>query len=222
MRERRAERERRRAREFEAFVAGAGGRLLHVAALLTAEPPDACPAAERLLTRSLAATYAGWDRLCGEDPYDRARQDLAARFARTAWRYREPRWAPGLEAVRAWGRRLTRPIGRQRLRPATRRPALSPERLTARPADSRTAWSGGGRLDRLTPQERLVLVLRLHEGIAEEQAAALLGLPEDRVRAVCTRAVTVLLHAARHPTGPGVRPRPPRPGAPAASPAATP
>ena len=35
----------------------------------------------------------------------------------------------------------------------------------------------GGALDRLTPQERLVLVLRLYEGVAEEQAAAQLGLP---------------------------------------------
>ena len=34
----------RRAQEFEAFVAGAGGRLLHTATLLTAEPRGRQPA----------------------------------------------------------------------------------------------------------------------------------------------------------------------------------
>ncbi|PWS40088.1 RNA polymerase, partial [Streptomyces sp. ZEA17I] len=38
MRERQTHRDRLRAQEFEAFVAGAGGRLLHTATLLTAEP----------------------------------------------------------------------------------------------------------------------------------------------------------------------------------------
>ncbi|MYR61310.1 RNA polymerase subunit sigma-70, partial [Streptomyces sp. SID625] len=72
----------RRARDFEAFVAGAAGRLLHTATLLTAEAPDDNPRARRLLTLALAHTYACWDRLRGEDPYERARQALAARFAR--------------------------------------------------------------------------------------------------------------------------------------------
>ncbi|GFH35932.1 sigma factor-like helix-turn-helix DNA-binding protein [Streptomyces pacificus] len=76
----------RRAREFEAFVAGAGGRLLHIAALLTAEPSGRCPRAQRLLVGALARLYAQWDRLRDEDPYDRARQDLVIRFARGAWR----------------------------------------------------------------------------------------------------------------------------------------
>ncbi|MFI1969064.1 sigma factor-like helix-turn-helix DNA-binding protein [Streptomyces cinnamoneus] len=141
MRERRAERERVRAREFEAFAAGAGGRLLHAALLLTGEPAGRPEAAERLLTAALARTYAAWDRLRGEDPYDLARQELAARYARTARRHRRAR---------------------------------------------------GGLLDRLTPQERLVLVLRLHEGVAEEQTAAALGLSEERVRAVCARAVATM------------------------------
>ncbi|MBB4891618.1 DNA-directed RNA polymerase specialized sigma24 family protein [Streptomyces olivoverticillatus] len=141
MRERQAARERRRAREFEAFVGGAGGRLLRAALLLTGEPADAAEAAERLLTRALARTYAAWDRLGGEDPYDHTRRELAAAFARTARRYRHAR---------------------------------------------------GGVLERLTPQERLVLVLRLHEGIAEEQAAACLGLSVERVRVICTRSVAAM------------------------------
>ncbi|MFJ9685454.1 RNA polymerase [Streptomyces bacillaris] len=93
MRERQTHRDRLRAQEFEAFVAGAGGRLLHTATLLTAEP--LAPAgtgtrAERLLCAALARTYAEWDRLRGEDPYDRTRQELAVRFARESWRHRRP------------------------------------------------------------------------------------------------------------------------------------
>ncbi|MFE5634472.1 sigma factor-like helix-turn-helix DNA-binding protein [Streptomyces sp. NPDC056470] len=130
-----------RARQFEAFTAGAAGRLLHAATLLTAETRDANPRAQALLTASLAHTYAHWDRLRGEDPYDRTRSDLATRFARTAWRYHRGR---------------------------------------------------GGLLSALTPQERLVVVLRLYEGVAEEQTAALLGLAEERVRAVCARSVSAL------------------------------
>ncbi|GGX24702.1 sigma factor-like helix-turn-helix DNA-binding protein [Streptomyces chryseus] len=151
MRERQAIRHRRRAREFEAFVAGAAGRLLHATTLLTAEPADDNPRARRLLTAALARTYADWDRLRGEDPYDRTRQELAARFARGAWHYRQ---------------------------------------------------HGGGVLERLTPQERLVLVLRLYEGVAEEQTAALLGLPAERVRAICTRATATMRSGPRAPAGP--------------------
>ncbi|MEI5103801.1 sigma factor-like helix-turn-helix DNA-binding protein [Streptomyces sp. PmtG] len=148
MRERQAAQQARRAREFQAFVAGAAGRLLHAATLLTGEPPDANPRARGLLTGALAATYASWDRLRGEDPYDHARTRLAVRYARGAWwRYR----------------------GR------------------------------GGLLARLSPLERLVLVLRLYEGVAEEQTAALLGLPAERVRAVCARAVVTVLHPPRGP-----------------------
>ncbi|MGC4949914.1 sigma factor-like helix-turn-helix DNA-binding protein [Streptomyces sp. DT224] len=149
MRERHAGPRRGRAQDFESFVAGAAGRLLHTATLLTAEPADGRhPHARRLLTASLARTFADWERLRGEDPYDRTRQELAARFAREAWRHHRPR---------------------------------------------------GGLLDRLTPQERLVLVLRLYEGVPEEQTAALLGLPEDRVRAVCNRSVATM-RGTRNPT----------------------
>jgi DNA-directed RNA polymerase specialized sigma24 family protein len=134
VRQRHASQDARRAREFEAFVAGAAGRLLRTATLLTAEAPHDNPRARRLLTLALAHTYACWDRLRGEDPYDRARQYLA----------------------------------------------------------------------RLAPQERLILVLRLYEGVAEEQAAALLGLPPDRVRTICDRATATLLHPPRGPAPAGV------------------
>ncbi|MFB7369973.1 sigma factor-like helix-turn-helix DNA-binding protein [Streptomyces sp. NPDC056222] len=149
--------QRHRIRQFEAFVAGAAGRLLHAATLLTAETRARNPRAQALLTASLAHTYAHWDRLRGEDPYDRTRADLAARFSRTAWRHHRGR---------------------------------------------------GGVLSALTPQERLVLVLRLYEGVAEEQTAALLGLPEERVRAVCARAVSALRDRRDAPHRPDRRDRP--------------
>ncbi len=122
-------------------MAGAAGRLLHAATLLTAETRARNPRAQALLTASLAHTYAQWDRLRGEDPYDLTRADLATRFARTARRHQRGR---------------------------------------------------GGILSALSPQERLVVVLRLYEGVAEEQTAALLGLPEDRIRALCARSVSAL------------------------------
>ncbi|MFC8091531.1 sigma factor-like helix-turn-helix DNA-binding protein [Streptomyces sp. NPDC057301] len=148
----------RRDREFAAFVAGAAGRLLHAATLLTAEPPGDNPRARRLLTLSLAHTYACWDRLRGEDPYDRARQYLATRFSRTVWHQYGPLAA----------------LGRSRPHP-------------------------GSPLARLSPQERLILVLRLYEGVAEEQTAALLGMPRERVHAICDRATATLLHPPREP-----------------------
>lgn len=138
-----------RTREFDAFVAGAAGRLLHTATLLTAETRARNPYARALLTAALAHTYAVWERLRDEDPYELTRRELTARFARTAWRHHGGR---------------------------------------------------GGVLSALHPQERLILVLRLYEGVAEEQVAALLGLPEARVRAVHARAVSAL-RAARGSTG---------------------
>ncbi|MFG2511730.1 sigma factor-like helix-turn-helix DNA-binding protein [Streptomyces sp. NPDC048584] len=141
--------------DFEAYVAGAGARLLHTATLLTAEPPTANPRARRLLTLALAHTYADWDRLNGGDPYDHTRHHLATRFANTAWHH------PGA-----------------RLRSRARQEAP---------------------LARLTPQERLILVLRLYEGIAEEQTAALLGMPAERVRTVFNRAMAVVLRPPPRP-----------------------
>ena len=62
VRDRRAPHGTHRDRGFEAFVAGAAGRLLHTATLLTAEDPQHNPRACHLLTLALADTYAGWDR----------------------------------------------------------------------------------------------------------------------------------------------------------------
>ncbi|MFF7196715.1 sigma factor-like helix-turn-helix DNA-binding protein [Streptomyces sp. NPDC008079] len=50
----------------------------------------------------------------------------------------------------------------------------------------------GGTLDRLSGQERLIVVMRHFEGVAEEQTAAQLGLPVERVRAICARGTATL------------------------------
>ncbi|MFD5148421.1 RNA polymerase [Streptomyces sp. NPDC058401] len=141
--------------EFEAFVAGAAGRLLRVAILLTAEPATTtadAPAARGLLGGALARTYADWRRLRGDDPYDHTRQELCAAFARTGRRHH----------------------------------------------------GGSGVLGRLGPLERLVVVLRLYEGVAEEVTAAQLGLAPERVRALCGRAVAEL--GSRPGAAAGTRP----------------
>ena len=57
---------------------------------------------------------------------------------------------------------------------------------------SRRHHGGSGVLARLGPLERLVLVLRIYEGVAEEVTAAQLGLPAERVRVLCNRAVAEL------------------------------
>ena len=162
MGERHPSRGTRRGQEFEAFVAGAAGRLLHSATLLTAEAPDDNPRARRLLTLALAHTYARWDGLRGEDPYDTTRQELTARFAHGAWH----RWD-------GWHRRQ-------------RHGGLGPARGAA-----------PGPLTALTPQQRLVVVLRLYEGVAEEQVAAQLGLSTERIHVICDRATALLLHPPR-------------------------
>ncbi|MFJ3661878.1 sigma factor-like helix-turn-helix DNA-binding protein [Streptomyces sp. NPDC090119] len=59
-----------------------------------------------------------------------------------------------------------------------------------------------GPLAALTPRERLVLVLRLYEGLATEQTATLLGLPTERVDVLCHRATATVLHP---PPGPAPR-----------------
>ncbi|MEW2130507.1 sigma factor-like helix-turn-helix DNA-binding protein [Streptomyces sp. NPDC005435] len=150
MRDRQPVRDAQRDAEFAAFTRQAGVRLLRTATLLTAEPPDACPRARRLLTLALAHLYAHWDRPPGEDPYERARGYLAVRFARGSW-YRR-----------------ARPVGP---------------------------------LAGLTPPERLVLVLRLYEGVGEEQTAALLGLSAERVYRICERATIRLLRPPPLATG---------------------
>ncbi|WNI17450.1 sigma factor-like helix-turn-helix DNA-binding protein [Actinacidiphila sp. ITFR-21] len=166
MSKRRAAAGLRRDAEFAAFTAGAGGRLLHAAVLLTGDRGDA----ERLLVGTLARVYADWFRMRAEDPYEQARSELVRRFAYRPW-WRRPR---------------------------------------------------GGTLDRLTAQERLVVTMRFFEGVAEEQTAAQLGLPAERVRMIGARATATLRSRRVDPGGlqGGRRTRAADPAGPAAQEAA--
>jgi len=152
---RRTTAEARRDAEFAVFAAGAGGRLLHAALLLTGDPE----AAEDLLTAVLARVYADWFRMRAEDPYEAARCELFRRFFYRPW-WRRPR---------------------------------------------------GGVLGRLSAQERLVVTMRYFEGVAEEQTAAQLGLPAERIRTISARATATLRSsdaagpAAGHGGAPGGR-----------------
>lgn len=146
MGKRRATAELRRDAEFTAFTAGAGGRLLHTAVLLTGDRA----AADKLLTATLARVYADWFRMRAEDPYEQARCELVRRFAHRPW-WRRPR---------------------------------------------------GGVLDRLSGQERLIVTMRFFEGVAEEQTAAQLGLPPERVRVIGARATATLRSRRLDPAGP--------------------
>lgn len=177
-------RDRRRAAEFEAFVAGAAGRLLHVAGLLTAEPfgveaPDAPPDARAPGTaetpEAATAPEAPAERpRTARDDVPAARELLHDALART---------------YAVWDTaRQEDPYDRARHELITR--------------FSHTAWRfrhpHGGVLSPLSPHERVVLVLRLFEGVPQEQVAAMLGLSEERIEAVCGRAVH-LMHPGTRP-----------------------
>ena len=149
MGKRRSAAESRRDAEFEAFTAGAGGRLLHAATLLTGDTHDA----EDLLVTVLGRVYADWLRMRAEDPYEHARSELFRRFAYRPWWHRPH----------------------------------------------------GGALDRLTAQERLIVTMRYFEGVAEEQTAAQLGMPAERVRTISARAGATL-RSARDEEPDGRRP----------------
>ncbi|MCK1795674.1 RNA polymerase [Streptomyces sp. XM4193] len=56
-----------------------------------ATDPELLPAARKLLLHAMARTYAAWDSLRQEDPYDRTRRELVDRFSHTAHRHRRSR-----------------------------------------------------------------------------------------------------------------------------------
>ncbi|MFC7468367.1 hypothetical protein ACFQVA_13675 [Actinomadura keratinilytica] len=150
-----------RARAFVSFAAGAGGRLLHLAALLTGEPPAAprTPAACSP-PRSAAPTPTGTP---------------CAATTRTT--------APAGTSSPA----TPVPPGT-----AARRGRADAGPWSPRPAHPARARRGGPEAVR---------------GVPEEQAAALLGLPVERVRALTARATVRL---ARPPGGAPGAPEPAR------------
>ncbi|MHC6626566.1 sigma factor-like helix-turn-helix DNA-binding protein [Streptomyces globosus] len=160
--------------EFEAFVAGAAGRLLHVAVLLTAESGTG---AERdggggggSGIGSGVGSGAGdgvGDGAGAGSGCPGARRLLAGALARTYADWHRVRGDDPYDHTRR-------------------------ELCTAYARTARRYRDGPGVLARLAPQERLALVLCVHEGVPEEVAAAQLGLPADRVRALTARAVAAM------------------------------
>ncbi|WP_433342016.1 sigma factor-like helix-turn-helix DNA-binding protein [Streptomyces sp. CA-253872] len=180
------------AREFAAYVGAAAPRLLRTAALLTGEAGQVTTGP----CDSDARTHG---------PYAPAPGDPRAPAPP----------APGPRAPRAPGPRA--PLALALLRRALARTYASWGRLERDdPYEHtraelvalfvRSSWyrrqDGGGPLAALPWRVRLVLVLRLYEGVAEEQVAALLGLSADRVRLLCARGV----HLAPRPRAPGAAP----------------
>ncbi|MYR26639.1 MULTISPECIES: sigma factor-like helix-turn-helix DNA-binding protein [unclassified Streptomyces] len=180
------------AREFAAYVGGAAPRLLRTAALLTGEAGRA---------------GAGTERPDGAGPVRGA--------AGT-----EPAMPPPGTEPPGTGSTALEPAAPRALallRRALARTYADWDRLeSGDPYDHtraellalflRSSWyrrrPGRGPLAALPARVRLVLVLRLHEGVPEEQVAALLGLSVDRVRLLCARGV----HLVLHPPDPGAAP----------------
>ncbi|MFJ4413525.1 sigma factor-like helix-turn-helix DNA-binding protein [Streptomyces sp. NPDC088925] len=182
------------AHEFAAYVGGAAPRLLRTAALLTGEAEQAGAGTER---PDGAGTVQG---ATGTEP---ATPPTGTESPGT-----EP---PGAGSTAP---EPAAPLALALLRRALARTYADWDRLeSGDPYDHtraellalflRSSWyrrrPGRGPLAALPARVRLVLVLRLYEGVPEEQVAALLGLSVDRVRLLCARGVRLLLH----PPGPG-------------------
>ncbi|NJA58849.1 sigma factor-like helix-turn-helix DNA-binding protein [Streptomyces sp. NEAU-H3] len=185
------------AHEFAAYVGGAAPRLLRTAALLTGEAEQAGAGTER---PDGAGTVRG---ATGTEP---ATPPTGTESPGT-----EP---PGTGSTAP---EPAAPLALALLRSALARTYADWDRLeSGDPYDHtraellalflRSSWyrrrPGRGPLAALPARVRLVLVLRLYEGVPEEQVAALLGLSVDRVRLLCARGVRLLLH----PPGPGAAP----------------
>jgi RNA polymerase sigma factor (sigma-70 family) len=75
---------------------------------------------------------------------------------------------------------------REAARPPDRR---ADGRFEAQVADRDALWAA---LARLSPQQRVVVVLRIVEDLSEEQTAAMLGIPIGTVKSRLSRALAAL------------------------------
>ena len=140
------------------------------------------PRAVDELVRELSP-YVG--RICGAialDDGDDAMQEALIAVIRNLDHLREP------AAVKAWVRRIA---VREAVRVSRRRPAtVADVDATARAADIDldTALDVRAALERLSPDQRAVLVLRDLDGLAEADVAAMLHIPEGTVKSRLHRA----------------------------------
>lgn len=138
------------------------------------------PRAVDALVREVSP-YMG--RICGAialDDGDDALQEALIAVVRNIGSLREP------AAVRAWVRRIA---VREAVRVARRRPALAePDALVADDVDLDVVIDVRAVLDRLSPDQRAVLVLRDLDGMSEADVAMLLSVPEGTVKSRLHRA----------------------------------
>jgi RNA polymerase sigma-70 factor (sigma-E family) len=156
--------DRRQARAFEEFAAESGAELLRIATLLTPDPHTA------------------------EDVYQETLQRLAARWSR-------------VDNPKAFCRRVMHNIVVDQARAQARRPQElrlfdAGEKSDPRAADAHHSielWpSLRAALDRLTVQQRTVLVLRYFDDRSEAEVAALLGISVGTVKSTASRAIAHL------------------------------
>jgi RNA polymerase sigma-70 factor (sigma-E family) len=130
--------------------------------------------------------------LCGDAVHA---EDVVAEAYARVW----PRWRRG-RVVGDLLPYLRRPVandvyGRHRRRLLEMREAARPPdrradgRFEAEVADRDALWAA---LARLSPQQRVVVVLRIVEDLSEEQTAATLGIPAGTVKSRLSRALAAL------------------------------
>ena len=140
---------------------------------------------DRLALADLMAALAPYvGRICGpialQDGQDAAQEALIAIFKHLGG-LREP------SAVYGWARAIA---VREAIRVARAAARAMPSELAEIPAhgDPQLAADIGDVLARLTPEHRAVLYLRDLEGLSEQAAGALLGVPPGTVRSRLFRA----------------------------------
>ena len=156
----------RRDEEFTAFVDEHGSALLRAAQFLTADRWHA----EDLLQTALTKVYLAWPSARGHSSYAYARKALTTTYI-DSWRRR--RW----REYAADHTDLT----------ATSNPTLDDH---AQAVAERDALDQA--LARLTPRERVVLVLRYCEDLTEKDTARLLGVSTGTVKTLTFRALAKL------------------------------
>lgn len=158
---------------------GAGAPLGDVEALVRAAQRGE-PRAVDELVRELSP-YVG--RICGAialDDGDDAMQEALIAVIRNLDNLREP------AAVKAWARRIA---VREAVRVARRRPTVAePGTERAAEIDLDTVLDVRDVLERLSADQRAVLVLRDLDGLAEADVAAMLRIPEGTVKSRLHRA----------------------------------
>jgi RNA polymerase sigma-70 factor (sigma-E family) len=147
---------------FEEFVAGRGQALQRFGYLVTGD----WALAEDLLQAALARTYPRWTRIESPDPEAYVRKVMVNTWS--SWRRR--RWRDEV--------------------PSERLPEFAAWRDEYQDADRRQAARIA--LAALPSRQRLVIVLRFHQDLSEQQVAELLGISVGTVKSQTARGLARL------------------------------